>query len=149
MIVVMHEKIPCIIFCNINNGNGILTFESIVIDCIIVEIPPKLMIKEAAQTAKNLLESTDKLKDPFVISTRPSSTADTFGEKSEKTGKRHSITMKNIVIIQPTDKIASVEFNTISPMSKVVEFWLKLSNFSLCLDFTNLKINPFIMAPIT
>ena len=134
MIVVMHEKIPCIIFCNINNGIGILTFESIVIDCIIVEIPPKLMIKEVAQTAKNLLESTDKLKDPFVISTIPSKTADTFDEKREKMGKKHSITMKNIVIIQPTDRIAMVEFKTISPMSIVVEFFGKLSNFSLCLD---------------
>jgi len=130
----MHANSPCIIFCVTKIDVEILTFESIVIDCKMVEIPPKLITNDAAQTAKNLFERDDKDRHPFVISTIPSSMEEIGIGKSENKGEKHSITTKKIVIMQPTERIESVEFNTISLMSEGVEICCFESNFSLCLD---------------
>ena len=43
-----------------------------VIDCKIVEMPPKLIVMEQSATARNLFERVDKSMQPFVISINPS-----------------------------------------------------------------------------
>ena len=85
-----------------------------VIDCKIVEMPPKLIVKEQSATARNLFERVDKSMQPFVISINPSKKKAMLSGSNEKTGEKHSMTIKKIVMMQPTDKMESVEFNTIS-----------------------------------
>ena len=77
------------------------------------------MIKDAETTAKVVFVSVDRSRHPFVISIRPSNKKARFCGRIEKRGERVSITIKKIVIIQPTDNIDRVEFVTMSEMSKL------------------------------
>ena len=108
------EKTACINFWKTNNLTGILTDFSIVSDCKIVDIPPKLTTNEHIATARCKLPSLDNESAPLVISTMPSKKAETLAGKNEKIGEKHSITMKKIVMMQPTERIDSVEFVTTS-----------------------------------
>ena len=122
-------------------------FDSILIDCKIVEIPPKLITKDASKIAINLFGESDSEMQPFVISTKPCKKAQMLGVKREKIGFKHSITMKNIVIIQPTHNIERVEFKTISLMSVCDCF---SSVFCAVCDTLSLKLRqqmPFVIAP--
>lgn len=76
------------------------------------------MVNEERQIAKNLFVKLDKSIEPFVISIMPSKKYDISVGKSEKIGDRHSITIKNIVMMQPTESMESVEFKTISERLK-------------------------------
>lgn len=87
-----------------------------------MEIPPKLITKLAKITASFMFDRVDKLKQPFVISTMPSSKAEIFSGNRLKIGDRHSIIIKNMVIMQPTDSMARVEERTISLISGVFSF---------------------------
>ena len=72
------------------------------------------MTKEQSVQARNLFGKDERDRQPFVISMIPSKNAEMFAGKREKIGEKHSITMKNIVIIEPTDSMESVEFVTMS-----------------------------------
>ena len=96
IIVMIKEKQACVNFWSAKILTGILRFANIVIDCNIVDIPPKLMVNEQRQIAKNLFVKLDKSIEPFVISIMPSKKYDISVGKSEKIGDRHSITIKNI-----------------------------------------------------
>ena len=98
-----------------------------------VEIPPKLITKLARQVASFRFFRLLKLRQPFVISITPFKKAEREVGSSEKMGEKHSIIIKKIVIIVPTESIAVVEERTTLPISKE-EFSLKKSLF--CEKFT-------------
>ena len=89
-----------------------------------MEIPPKLITKLAKITASLTFGSAERLRQPFVISTSPSRKAEIFSGNRLKIGDRHSIIIKNMVIMQPTDSMARVEERTISLISGVFSFAL-------------------------
>ena len=97
---------------------GILTFASIVRDCKIVDIPPKLITKEESVVATDKFVKVERSKQPRVISIIPSRKKEIVLGKRLKIGAKHSIVMKNMVIIVPTDKIDSVEFRIMSAKLK-------------------------------
>ena len=118
MIVVMHEKNPCIIFCSAKRWTGILIFDVIAIDCKSVEIPPKLITKDVAKMAKYLFDKSESDRDPFVISITPCKMAEMPSGKRQNSGIKVSIMIKKMTIIHPTESIESVELSTISLISK-------------------------------
>lgn len=95
-----------------------MIFDVIAIDCKSVEMPPKLITKEVEQTAKNLFGKAERERLPFVISITPCKRAETLCGRRLKSGIKVSIMIKKMTIIYPTDKIESVEFSTISLISK-------------------------------
>lgn len=97
---------------------GIFSLDSMVNDCKIVDIPPKLMTNEARVIAKNLLGKVAKSMQPFVISKMPSRKQEMLLGRIENNGAKHSIIIKKIVIIEPTDRMAKVESKTMFDKSK-------------------------------
>ena len=88
-------------------------------DCKTVEIPPKLMTNEVRIVASFAFSRVERSMHPFVISMHPSVKNLIFSGRNERMGARDSITMKKIVIMQPTERIERVEFKTISLKSAV------------------------------
>ena len=88
---------------------GIFTMLSMVMDCKSVEIPPKLITKLQRIAASLMFERFERLRQPFVISITPSRKYAMLSGKRFKIGEKHSMTMKNMVIMQPTESMASVE----------------------------------------
>ena len=84
------------------------------IDCKIVEIPPKLITKLQRIVASVLLGNADNEMLPFVISIVPSRNPCSADGKKENKGDKVSMMIKKMVIKQPTDRIESVEFVTMS-----------------------------------
>lgn len=83
------------------------TFFNNVIDCIIVEKPPKVMTNE--QIGKIIFDEIGKIESsihPFVISMHPHKKEDTKGGKMLNIGLKHSTTIKKNIMIAPTLKIA-------------------------------------------
>lgn len=89
-------------------------------DCKTVEIPPKLMTNEVRIVASFTFARVERSMHPFVISMHPSVKNLIFSGRKDRIGARDSITMKKIVIMQPTERIERVEFKTISLRSAFV-----------------------------
>lgn len=87
-------------------------------DCKIVETPPKLITNDERVIAKNLFCKVAKSRQPFVISRTPSKRHEIVCGMSEIIGEKHSIIIKKIVMIEPTDKMARVESKTMLNRSK-------------------------------
>ena len=109
-----------------------------------VEIPPKLITKLARQVASFRFFRLLKLRQPFVISITPFKKAERCAGSSEKMGEKHSIIIKKIVIIVPTESIAVVEERTMLPRSKE-EFSLKKSLFCEKFTFYFVPRRPFCL----
>lgn len=142
----MHDKRPCIIFCNKKSFVGMFIFEINVMDCKKVERPPKLMTNEHSTVARFLLGKSDKLREPFVISIMPCKRAETDGEKRLKTGNNDSMIIKKIVIIKPTLRMAVIELKTMSEKSKSASEINFFCVFSLFFSLILRNIIPFIIA---
>lgn len=117
MVVIAQEKMAWHTFCKVKTFAGILSFDSIVSDCKIVEIPPKLMTNDARIVARRVLAIVARSMQPFVISMQPSKRKRMFSGRNDKSGEKHSMTIKKIVMMHPTERIARVELRTMSERS--------------------------------
>lgn len=139
-------------FCRAKSFIGISTDFSIVIDCKSVEIPPKLITKLDRTKASLIFERVERERQPFVISTIPCKKQERVSGRRFKIGDRHSITIKKMAIIAPTEIMAMADVVTISLISN---FDCMLSFVSICLssilsiflNFIFLYNRPFKKAP--
>ena len=99
-----------------NSEIGILSLLSIVIDCKIVERPPKDITKVQAKIVLLKERLLDISMHPFVISIKPSSTPDSGAGKRLNSGVSEWIITKNIAMIVPTEIILIALSVTISPI---------------------------------
>ena len=139
-------------FCRAKSFIGISTDFSIVIDCKSVEIPPKLITKLDRTKASLIFERVERERQPFVISTIPCKKQERVSGRRFKIGDRHSITIKKMAIIAPTEIMAMADVVTISLISNfdfVVPFVsiLLSSILSIFLNFIFLYNKPFKKAP--
>ena len=107
------------IYCP-NNTCGIFIFSRKVIDCSIVDSPPKLITKLARIIASFKFCSLEISMHPFVISMLPCKTSLIGEGKRLKMGLNAVITTKKIAIITPTESILSAESITICDKSCLV-----------------------------
>jgi hypothetical protein len=68
--------------------------------------------------AKNLFCKVAKSRQLFVISRMPSKRQEIVCGMSENIGEKHSMIIKKIVMIEPTDKMERVESKTMLERSK-------------------------------
>lgn len=95
----------CVNFCKRKSFVGIFNLLSIVIDCNIVEMPPKLITKVQATTFHIPLDVREISKHPFVISITPSKIPRNCDGNKLKMGENDVITTKNMAIIAPIDNM--------------------------------------------
>jgi len=124
-----------------------------VADCKIVDIPPKLMTNEHKTVESSLFETLDNERQPFVISIMPSNRPMKFAGRNENIGEKHSITIKKMVIMHPTERIERTEFVITSDRSRrgllrlLFNLGVKSSPWEvLILNFLNKR--PLTKAPI-
>ena len=87
-----------------------------VIDCKIVESPPKDITKVQAKIADLKDKPLAMSMQPFVISTSPSNTPESEAGKRLNNGVSEWIITKNIAMIVPTEIILIALSVTISPI---------------------------------
>lgn len=102
---IIEDIMPCVNFCSTNNHTGIFIFSKKVIDCRIVEIPPKLITKLDNIMAILIFFNFDNSRQPFVISIPPCNNSFIGEGKKLKRGERAVIIRKNIAITTPTDRM--------------------------------------------
>ena len=136
----------CVNFCKTNSLTGICNLSSMVRDCKIVEIPPKLIIKVERIVAQKGEKVDEISKQPRVISIKPFKKAAKLAGKRLKIGDSDVITTKKIAIIVPTEIMLSAESKTIEDKSVFGDKELSvICSFSLRVILR--YIIPFIIAP--
>ena len=107
------------------------------------------MTKDANMQVSLTSKRVESERQPFVISITPCKKYEIVFGKRFKIGAKHSITMKNIVIMQPTERMESVEFNTMSERLVFVSALADAFFFSSPLTLRRRYKMPFKIAPKT
>ena len=120
-------------FCKTKSQMGIFNLFNIVRDCKIVDMPPKLIIKEQATIDHTLVIEEEISIQPLVISINPSKTLDIGRGKRLNMGDNEVITTKKMAIITPTEITLKAESNTMLERSPFC--WLPSCEFFLLSSF--------------
>lgn len=138
----------CVNFCKTKSFIGILSLFSMVIDCKMVEIPPKLITKVQAATDHTLFIDEEISMHPFVISINPSRMLASGEGKRLKIGESDVIITKNIAMIVPTEMMLKAESKTILDRSALFFDTLFCSGVLSSLMLILRYKSPFKSAPI-